>query len=191
MHNLLLTREQAQTLITQAQQGAPHEICGLLAGRDGYAQQIIPIPNVASDPKRHFGMDPTALLRALKQIDDTEQTLLGVYHSHPAAAAIPSAQDIHEAERQYPQVLHLIISLQGRQPTMQAWRIYDGIVEPAQLHIGTTAPDTDLDDASGPLTRAQNAAILLAGALALVVLLALSVNLLPPAPDIAEIIRSR
>lgn len=192
---LHLSDAQAHDLIQQAKSAQPAEICGLLVGQVMHdetrvVKQIIPIANIAENPQRHYEMDPIALLRTLKRIDAAELQLLGVYHSHPSSAPIPSQQDVHDAERNYPHVLHVLIGLQAQQISIQVWRIYDGIVHPVDLHIGKAA-DTSAPSPSEGLSRAQMIAILLAGILAVAALLVLSVNLLPAAPDIAEIIRGR
>lgn len=182
MHTLYLMRAHRQQLLAHARQAAPQEACGLLAGQQGRVQQVLPVPNVADDPRRQFVMQPEALLRALKRIDAEGQVLLAVYHSHPAGDAVPSPQDLRDLGRAYPHVLHLVIGLRGTQPTLQAWHLAHGMAQRAGLQVGKPKQVTDAQDA--PLSRAQVVAVLLAAALAFALMLALSIALLPPAPPI-------
>lgn len=73
--------------------GAVLETCGLLLGRDGAIDAILPAANVAADPARHFELDPAVLLRAHRAARLGGAPLLGHYHSHPSGVARPSATD--------------------------------------------------------------------------------------------------
>lgn len=175
---LWLTREQAQQLLEQARSDAPHETCGIIGGRDGRAEQIIPLPNVATDPLHNFYAEPTALARALTRLTAEKTDVLAIYHSHPFTEPIPSASDIQQAG--YPNAVQLIISLRDSQPAFAAWQIHGGQVDRADLHIG----DSTAAQTSETLSTAQKTAILIAAALAFAVMLVLSIYLLPPAPEI-------
>ncbi|MBS3761438.1 MAG: Mov34/MPN/PAD-1 family protein, partial [Halodesulfurarchaeum sp.] len=54
-----------ESIVEQARETAPNEVCGLLGGRTGppaTVQDSIRTPNVATNPTRRFEIDPEALL---------------------------------------------------------------------------------------------------------------------------------
>ena len=87
---------QAQ-MLAAAHAALPQEACGLLlghrAGRVAVVAGLVPAPNVATDPCRHFEIDPLVLLAAHKAARAGGLPVLGCYHSHPTGFARPSATD--------------------------------------------------------------------------------------------------
>jgi proteasome lid subunit RPN8/RPN11 len=73
------------------------EICGLLLGRGNAISAIRPAVNVASDPCRHFEIDPATLIAAHRAARGDGPAVLGHYHSHPSGLARPSAADAAQA----------------------------------------------------------------------------------------------
>ncbi|WP_298399093.1 M67 family metallopeptidase [Sphingobium sp.] len=69
------------------------EICGLLLGQEGRIEAIASAANVASDPARHFELDPAVLIAAHRAARSGGPAVLGHYHSHPSGVAAPSATD--------------------------------------------------------------------------------------------------
>jgi [CysO sulfur-carrier protein]-S-L-cysteine hydrolase len=178
MDGLRLNREQLRTIIEHVWSNRAHETCGLIAGEGDVAKLVLPMPNKADDPKRHFWMDETALLKALREIDTQKLRLLAIYHSHPTTEPVASPEDV-EAARQYPNVLHVIISLKYSSPRLKAWRIEPGQVEAIDVLTDGRVPDGLRNET---LSTAQKYAILLAALLAFALMLGLSLSLLPPAP---------
>jgi proteasome lid subunit RPN8/RPN11 len=70
----------------------PEEGCGLLAGRDGLVTLALHVENAEHSPVR-YRMEPRAQLEGLLSIEAQGLDLLGIYHSHPAGPAVPSATD--------------------------------------------------------------------------------------------------
>jgi [CysO sulfur-carrier protein]-S-L-cysteine hydrolase len=104
----------------------PNEACGLLAFRNGVAEQYIPCINEAASPYR-FELKPQDPMDFYLEDEGYE---LAVFHSHPTDSARPSRTDIANIglweSRPY-----LILS----RPTgvLAAWRIAEGAVEPLPL----------------------------------------------------------
>jgi [CysO sulfur-carrier protein]-S-L-cysteine hydrolase len=110
----------------------PTEACGLLVGRAS-AERLIPVKNISPDP-RQFEMDPSQLIGELRNLRETGEHLLAIYHSHPHGPAEPSKTDIERAH--YPEAAHLIISLaEPDRPRAEAFRIIDGAVLPIEVHV--------------------------------------------------------
>ena len=85
------------TLLEEAARAAPLECCGLLLGAAARVVEARPAANVATDPARHFEIDPAALFAAHRSARDGGPQLLGYYHSHPDGHPIPSATDCEHA----------------------------------------------------------------------------------------------
>lgn len=110
-------------LETEAQQGAPNEVCGVLGGiwRGGmcYATCHIAVPNSAPTPQTHFVMDHGAMVAAIEALRRARCSLIGVYHSHPYGAPIPSPADL--AACAWIATPYLIIGYAATQPSLAAW----------------------------------------------------------------------
>jgi proteasome lid subunit RPN8/RPN11 len=126
-----------QDLIEWAREGAPNEACGLLAATrtaedGGVPSRFLPMKNAAASPYRYL-MDPDEQLRVMLDIDDREQVIWGIFHSHVASKPEPSVTDIGLAF--YPEALYLICSLAGAMPEVRAWAIQDGRVGEVVLEV--------------------------------------------------------
>lgn len=82
-----------ESLRAEAARAAPHECCGLLLGGEGRIDAILPAGNVAREPRHRFEIDPAVLIAAHRAAREGGPKVIGCYHSHPDAAAIPSATD--------------------------------------------------------------------------------------------------
>lgn len=127
-----------QQLIDHARDGHPNEACGIIAGKapaeaGGRATRFLPLRNAAESPYRYL-IDPDEQLRAMLEIDDADEVVWGIFHSHVASPAEPSVTDIGLAY--YPDSLYLICSLAGDVPTVRAWSIVEGRVAAVALEVG-------------------------------------------------------
>lgn len=181
MSYVWLTEEQARQISQHALDDRPNEACGLLVGKDQRVQQIIPTPNTSNDPQRRFSIAPSALAQHLPTIEAQGLTLIGFYHSHPKGDPIPSQTDIYESH--YPNVIHLIVGLKSDIPKLSAWQIDGTRVDSITLHISDLPPVTGIQT-QHQLSNTQKNAIIITAIVALIVMLVLSINLLPPAPPI-------
>jgi [CysO sulfur-carrier protein]-S-L-cysteine hydrolase len=125
-----LTRTVLQEIISRAERDFPEETCGFVIGV-AEAQEIRPITNIqnvkhAADPAKFprdartaFLMDPKEHLAVLNEIDSRKLQLLAIFHSHPDHDAYFSATDRANAcsfdpsEPDYPDTLHLVLSVRG------------------------------------------------------------------------------
>lgn len=80
-----------------AAQAHPEEACGILLGKDkgegACITALLPAPNVHSNPKTHFEIDPQTLVDAHRAAREGGPLVLGYFHSHPIGEAHPSATD--------------------------------------------------------------------------------------------------
>ena len=86
----------ARQIADHARCQLPYEACGLLAGMDTQILAAHPLRNVADSPQKQFQLDPREQLQALKAIDKAQLDWIGVYHSHPRSAPIPSQSDMEQ-----------------------------------------------------------------------------------------------
>ncbi len=110
---------------------APEEACGLLAGRDGRCVDVLPLTNVLHSPTR-YRVAPEELFEAFMALERNGRELLGIFHSHPAGVAYPSATDV--AEAYYPSCAYFIWALRDGEWACRAFRIVAG--EIAEISVG-------------------------------------------------------
>ncbi|MCR4378238.1 MAG: M67 family metallopeptidase [Rhodospirillales bacterium] len=131
---------------TLAQRAYPGECCGLLVGRtepDGSitVTRIVPSANVADPPGNdRFEVSPKVRFDLMRQLNGTEKTIVGHYHSHPDQAAEPSATDLSMAFE--PDLIWLITAVTSRGAGQtQAWCLNreTGAVQTIVLKIGESA----------------------------------------------------
>jgi proteasome lid subunit RPN8/RPN11 len=88
-----VSRPVLDAMHAEAARAAPEECCGLLLGQDGVLEETRPAANVASERRRHFEIDPQALVDAHRAARGGGRHVLGYFHSHPGGRAEPSATD--------------------------------------------------------------------------------------------------
>ncbi len=127
-----ISKEIVETIFAQGQREAPNEACGYLAGTDGTVVKAIALTNTDHSPE-HFSLDPREQFAAVRQVRAEGLMLVGVYHTHPATPARPSAEDIRLAYD--PSTVYVIASLQQAGRDIRAFRIRQGVVTNETLEI--------------------------------------------------------
>ena len=121
-----------EQVILHAKQAYPGEGCGVLAGR-GVAERFIAMRNLSSSVAE-YEMDPTDLILVLRQLRESGERLVAIYHSHPYGPAQLSKRDIEQAH--YPEAAQLIVSLEDlERPRCAAFRVIDGSPMGIELHV--------------------------------------------------------
>jgi proteasome lid subunit RPN8/RPN11 len=129
---LFLSPAVRETLVSEAAEDAPAEVCGVLlgTGRESDTVRVTDsrqVANVASDARTQYELDPGAVAQVFAAVggadgdadrdvsDDADGStgsateVVGFYHSHPRGPAGPSATD--RAQAQWPGYVYLIVSL--------------------------------------------------------------------------------
>ncbi len=118
-----------KNIIDAAESTYPEECCGLLVGNaecfnNRMITRVVPSPNLSSgDTRDSFEVDPKLrfdLMRNLAQAE-SDETIIGHYHSHPDSGALPSANDIGMAYE--PDLVWVILA------------VHDGIVSETRAHM--------------------------------------------------------
>ena len=120
-----------QAIVAHAARDAPDECCGVIAVRDGIAEAVHPLENLAASPLR-FEVDGLALHHLLTEIEDGGARLGAIYHSHTRSAPYPSQTDINFAGG-WPGTEWLIVGTDGPEPEVRSYLIEDGIVREVAL----------------------------------------------------------
>ncbi len=129
---LQLPREIADQIAEHARAGLPDEACGIVSGLDATATRFHPASNADASPFR-YSIDAQDLLRIVTDIDDAEEDLVAIYHSHTRSPAFPSRTDVELAF--WPDAAYLIVSLEREPPVLMAFTIRDGRIAKRELQI--------------------------------------------------------
>ena len=105
-------------LVAWCRDGLPNEACGLLVGArvaedGGVPSRFVGLRNAAASPYRYL-IDPDEQLRVMLEIDDADEVIWGIVHSHVASPAAPSTTDVGLAA--YPDAVYLICSFADESP---------------------------------------------------------------------------
>jgi proteasome lid subunit RPN8/RPN11 len=136
-------------IVAHAVAGLPNEACGLVIGDHpaadgGRALSWVALANPAASPYR-YEIEPEALLRLTIELDEADEVIWAIVHSHVASPARPSPTDVRQSF--YPDALYLIVSLREEEAdpvtgaeSVRAWRILNGAVHEVQLWSEAHAP---------------------------------------------------
>ncbi len=116
-----------QRIFTHLQSTYPNEGGGFLLGQvtenTKHIVDTIQINNVFAEEEQYhrYAMTPQDWVRLEDEADERNLTLIGYYHSHPDAPAIPS---VYDRDHAWPNFIYLITSIeQGRAVDMRAWHL--------------------------------------------------------------------
>lgn len=107
-----LESELYMQLLQFSLQKTPEEACGLILGELSsstgvlLASSFVPMRNCSTTPRTHFELSPVEMIPFLT---NSQNPVIGLFHSHPAAPAIPSAADLQTLWHAIPS--HWILSL--------------------------------------------------------------------------------
>jgi proteasome lid subunit RPN8/RPN11 len=122
-----MSKQLYNELVAYCKEQQPMEACGFIQGKQSgsglnwVAESLIPVSNCSTDPLQHFEMNPTELTPILFN-KSTDSKLLGIFHSHPLADAVPSKEDLNTMWHPLPS--YWIVSLQNQaKPVLQIYQI--------------------------------------------------------------------
>jgi len=96
----------------------------------GVPNRFVGMRNVAESPYRYL-MDPMEQLELLEDIDERDEVVWGIVHSHLESPPRPSPTDIGLAA--FPDAIYLLASFAGEPPELRAWTIVEGAVNEVVL----------------------------------------------------------
>jgi len=127
-----ISREHVARIEALARAAFPYECCGLLIGvTEGEGDSVIRVTRVAESrnlaaPERRdrFEIDPALQFSLLREMRDGEESIVGVYHSHPNGCPSPSPRDLEDARD--PSLIWLITAVEearDKPVTTRAFRL--------------------------------------------------------------------
>lgn len=137
----ILKSEFVQQIINQCVKELPNEACGILAGTEEFingkenqtVKKVYEMTNAEKSPSFFF-MDAGEQLRVMKEIRASGLKMIGIYHSHVASQAYPSAHDVELAL--YPDASYVIVSLKDRDnPGVRSFKIIEGKITEEEVKI--------------------------------------------------------
>jgi proteasome lid subunit RPN8/RPN11 len=138
---LIIPADLAEAMLVHARAELPNEACGLLSGSRAAGRVVAfhPARNSEASPLR-YNVDPEDLVRITFEIDDADQDLVAIFHSHTRSPAIPSATDRRAA--MYPEAFYVLATLANPDAApadaFRAWRIRGGVSTEIRLAIELT-----------------------------------------------------
>ncbi len=130
---LSLPRAMLDRVLAHARRDSPDECCGVIAGKAGVATRLWEMSNADRSPTG-FTFDSAEWLRVYRDVDDADEQLLVVYHSHTMTEAYPSRTDIGWS-RTTPFAHWLLVSTRSSQDEVRAYTIVDGVVTEEPLEV--------------------------------------------------------
>jgi proteasome lid subunit RPN8/RPN11 len=123
-----LTEGHLAAIRAHGERDYPHECCGLLVGRFGEdglkaVVETYPISNAREEgaKRTRFLIRPEELLRGERHARSRGLEVIGFYHSHPDAPAVPSAYDLEHA---WPTYSYVVVSVRaGRAAELRSWEM--------------------------------------------------------------------
>lgn len=133
---LTLSAGAQQAIRAHAAEGYPHEVVGILAGRDGRVAIAQPLINEHADsPRNRYVVSGLVLMRAERRLEAEGHAILGYYHSHPDHPAIASETDRDNA---LPNLSYVIVSVaEGTPVDLRSWVLRDdrSAMDEQPLHL--------------------------------------------------------
>ncbi|MHB1413717.1 MAG: desampylase [Chloroflexota bacterium] len=120
-------------ILDHARAGAPGEVCGVLAGRDGHVTRVYRGQNIADNPRVRYEMDPRQQLDIMREVEENGEQMVAIYHSHPHSSAYPSRVD--QSLAFYPDSVYIIVSLADSRPVVRAFRMVGKKIEEEEIMI--------------------------------------------------------
>ena len=118
-------------VLAHARRDHPDECCGVIAGKDGVATRLFAMGNAERSPTG-FAFDSGEWLRVSRAMDDADEDLLVVYHSHTMTEAYPSRTDVRWSVNT-PGTSWLLVSTRSDEDEFRSFRIEDGVVAEEEL----------------------------------------------------------
>ena len=127
---LTISRVMADAILEQSRAEYPDECCGVILGPAGSDSpvRLKPMINAAHSPT-FYEFDPKDLLALYREVDENDEEIVVIYHSHTETEAYPSRTDIAYAGE--PGAHYVLVSTRKEiapASEFRSFRIIDGVV---------------------------------------------------------------
>ncbi len=135
--SLEISRSFVNAILEQSRVEYPDEACGVILGPagSGKAVRIKPMVNAAHSPT-FYEFDPKDLLALYREVDDLDEEIVLIYHSHTETEAHPSRTDIAYAGE--PGAHYVLVSTRKEiapETEFRSFRIIEGVVSEEDVLI--------------------------------------------------------
>jgi proteasome lid subunit RPN8/RPN11 len=135
--SLEISRVFVESILSQSRAEYPDEACGVILGPigSGSALQLKPMINAAHSPT-FYEFDPKDLLALYREVDDRDEEIVVIYHSHTDTEAYPSRTDIAYAGE--PGAHYVLVSTREEiapETEFRSFRIINGVVTEESVAI--------------------------------------------------------
>jgi len=134
-------RKVLDEVISHCMEVYPNEACGILAGKGNTVEKVYKMSNIKSSPAI-YEMDPQEQLRCEREIKNSGQRIICIYHSHPSSSAYPSQVDVMRVYWPgdpdipiYPDTCYMIIGPINGNTEVKVFRLSVGRVDEVKLDI--------------------------------------------------------
>lgn len=127
---LQISQTIVDAILQQSRDEYPDECCGVILGPAGSDKplRLKPMANSAHSPT-FYEFDPKDLLSLYREVDDNDEEIVVIYHSHTETEAYPSRTDIAYAGE--PGAHYVLVSTRKEiapATEFRSFRIIDGVV---------------------------------------------------------------
>ncbi len=134
---LKISQAHIDAIFEQSRSEYPDEACGVILGPLGkdHALRLKPMINAAHSPT-FYEFDPKDLLSLYREVDDNDEEIVVIYHSHTETEAYPSRTDIAYAGE--PGAHYVLVSTRKEiapATEFRSYRIIDGVVTEEEVSI--------------------------------------------------------
>ena len=123
---LQIDKTQLDRVYAHAEEGYPHEVCGILAGSRSQwsVQEVVPLVNERADsPQNRYKVSSLVLMKAEQALEARGLEIVGYYHSHPDH---PSKYSDFDRDHALPNMSYPIVSVrEGSVADVACWRLTD------------------------------------------------------------------
>ncbi len=121
-------------VLAHARRDHPDECCGIVTGVDGVARRLVEMTNAERSPTG-FTFEPAEQLRVWREMDDRDEELVVVYHSHTMTEAYPSPTDVRWSANT-PGAHWLLVSTRDATDEVRSFTIAeDGTITEEDVHV--------------------------------------------------------
>ena len=132
---LCIPNRMVEAIVAHARADHPDEACGIIAGPAGAdtPTRVIPMTNAERSPT-FYRFDSGEQLRLYREMDERDEEIVVVYHSHTGTEAYPSRTDIAYAGE--PQAHYVLVSTRDADSVeFRSYRIVDGDVSEEEVEM--------------------------------------------------------
>ena len=129
----------------------PDEACGVIAGPAGSdrPERFVPMLNAARSPT-FFEFDSQDLFRLYRDVDERDEEIVVIYHSHTATEAYPSRTDIQFGSLSPDSHWVLVSTRDPDEVEFRSFRIADGAVTEEPVAIVPAERQSSVHPESSP-----------------------------------------